>query len=185
MVKLSASAGGGGDYEYWVVRNDKLIKNHIIKSDSLITPEADAYRTLELVGLGADTYTTNGQFGEKERRALVIRVLDQDSPNYKEMFRTSVTYTETPRGLGPKTMIGQLFTAIHGGEYPDDADTGTDEFWLTIIGGRFQAMLSVSDDGQFTNLVKDTIKACRRATPAKASKKSDDNELTAEDEEAA
>jgi hypothetical protein len=180
MVTLSASSGGGGDYEYWVARSGKLVKDKMIPGDEFVVPEEGLYKTLELYGLGADTFMSQGQY-PKQKRAIVLRILDDGHENYRDLVRTTINYEETARGLGPKTYIGQIFTAIRGGEYPDGEDI-TDDFWLSMIGGRFQAILTVSDDGQYVNFGKDSIKPCR-AKAAKPARKVEDNPLIAEDEE--
>jgi hypothetical protein len=187
MVKLSEKAGGGdGTYPYWVKRGDKLIKDKMIGADELVVPEEGMFKNLELYAIGKDTFQSTGQY-PKEKRAIIMRILDEGHDNYKELVRTTVNYSETPEGLGPKTYIGQIFTAIRGGTYPDDEDTD-DAFWLSMLGGRFQAILTVSDDGVYVNFAKDSIKACKSSAAkpkTKVSADDTDNELTAEDDEAA
>lgn len=181
MVKLSESAGGGdGVYPYWIKRNGKLIKDKDLGPDDLVKlTEGGAYRDLELYAIGADTYQTQGQY-PGERRGLVLRQMDDQFDQHGELFRTSVRYAETAKGMGPKTMIGQIFTSIRDGVFPDDEEVD-DDFWLSMLGGHFQAMIEVSDDGQYMNLVNDTIKPVRKAK--KTTTKST-NELIDEDEAA-
>lgn len=184
MVTLSKSSGGG-DYEYILARNGKLIRK-TIEGDQFIVPEEGMFKRLELYGIGAETYESTGKF-PKEKRAIVMRVLDDGHENHKELIRTSINYTHSARGLGEKTYIGQLFTAILG-EYPVGRDIDdpaeaepTDEFWLSILGGQFQAILGISDDGQYVNFAKDSIKPCRqKAEPA--AKPGKRNELIEEDD---
>lgn len=170
MVTLSKDAGGSGTYEYLVSKNGQLDTVEI-SGDDFVVPDAGNYRKLELKALSTDTYTVNTKYGEKQRRGVVLRILDQDSPFYKELVRTSVPYEETARGLGPNTMIGQIFTAVRGGEYPDGEDID-DDFWASIIGGQLECNLSISEDGKWVNIVKDTIKAVRKpaSRPASARK---------------
>lgn len=186
MVTLS-KGGGGGDYEYITSRGGKLIRK-IIPGDDFVTPEEGLFKKLELHAIGAQTFQSTGQF-PKEKRAIVMRVLDEGHDNFKELVKTTVNYTHSAKGLGEKTYIGQIFTAILG-EYPDGVDiddpgdaSDDDEFWNEILGGHFQAILTVSDDGQYVNFGKDSIKACKKpATSApRARKPADRNELIDED----
>lgn len=181
MVTLSKDAGSsGGDYEYWVARSGKLVKDKLIGSEEFVVPEEGLFKTLELYALGADTFTSKGAY-PKEKRAIVMRVLDEGHENYRDLIRTTVNYEETERGLGPMTYIGQIFTAIRGGEYPDGEDIN-DDFWLSMLGGRFQAILTVSEDEKYVNFGKDSIKPCRTRTAKTKTKSDEANPLIEEDD---
>jgi len=187
MVTLSKGGSGDGDYEYITSQRGKLILKTIPGAD-FVVPEEGMFKKLELYAIGADTFVSKGQFA-KEKRSIIMRVLDDGHENYKELIKTTINYTHSAKGLGEKTYIGQIFTAILG-EYPDGYDIDDpkeapddDEFWNQVLGGQFQAILTVSDDGLYVNFGKDSIKACKKSAPKPGNSKK--NELIDDDEDVA
>ena len=174
---------GGGAYPYIVKQNDELAELEIERED-LITPEEDAYRCLEFYGIANETRTvsfTNAD-GEAESTTkidLLLRIIDQNDEQHKGIFRTSVTF----ESCGPKSTMGQIFTAILGEPFVGTIDNA---FWEKVIGGRFAASFTRKEkqDATYMNIVHGSPRPARekKATNAKPAAKAAPNPFEDDDE---
>lgn len=164
LSNLDRSVKAGGTFYYVIKRSNKLEELEFDVQDEII-PEEELYRCLELYGIATDTYQVEFDGKTTTKLGILLRIIDENDPQHKGIFRTSVSY----EGCGPRSMIGQIFTAILGNPFIGEIDN---ELWKSVLGGRFGATLNIKDKGDrtYTNLVHGSFKPVksRAAKPAPA-----------------
>lgn len=139
MEHLTREVRAGGPQSF-VVKKNGVLEELEVEREDLVTPEEQRYKNLEFCGIA--TKTRDQTFDDKTttKIALLLRIIDSADPLHKGMFTSEVTY----EGCGPQSTIGQIFTAIRGEPFVGTMDN---DFWLSILGGRFSVSLRVNEKG--------------------------------------
>lgn len=161
LEQLNREVKAGGAYKYVIVKAGKLTEIEIEREDTIV-PDEEMYRCLEFYGVATETYPVTFEGETSTKIGLLLRIVDENDPQHKGIFLTSATF----ESVGPKSTMGQIVAAILGEPF-----TGTinDEFWLSVLGGRFGATLNlkVKADRTYVNLVHGSFKPARTKTAAK------------------
>lgn len=186
LESLDRDVKVGGSFTYIIKRGGKLEELEFESEDSIV-PEEEIYRSLELYGVGTSTYDvtfTDKGGGQKvtPKLGLLLRIIDENDDQHRGIFITSITYDTA----GPKSGFGQIAACILGAPYVGKINN---DFWLSILGGRFGATLKLNESGgrTYVNLVHESYKPVKvkptRSANAKPTKVVEDDDPFSDGEE--
>lgn len=165
----------GGSTEYVIKRNGGL-EQITFESDQAVIPDEEMYRCLEFYGVGTETYeiTFTAEGGEKTATKLpiLLRIIDEQDGQHRDVFQVSINFDS----VGPKSSFGQMVAAILGAPFVGSIN---DEFWASVIGGKFGAALSMktNDNGRtYVNLVYGSAKPFKAKAKTTAKPKDTEEE---------
>lgn len=180
LANLDREVRVGGSGEYVIKRNGEL-EQITFESDQAVIPDEEMYRCLEFYGVGTETYeiTFSAEGSEKTATKLpiLLRIIDEQDAQHREVFQVSINFDS----VGPKSSFGQMVAAILGAPFVGSIN---DEFWESVLGGKFGAALSMrtNDNGRtYVNIVHGSAKPFK-AKPSRAAKPKDEDDPFNEDD---
>lgn len=176
LENLNRTVKAGGSNTFVIKQGGELQELELEWEDEIV-PDKSRYGSLEFFGIATQTRTMTWEDETTEKIDLLIRIIDADDPQHKGLFRTSVTF----ESCGPKSTIGQIFTAILGEPFVGTIDN---ELWKRVLGGRFSSSLVAKEKGDriYTNIVHGSVKPAKRKASAKAAPV-DENPFDEDDDE--